>query len=517
MNPPSSRRSLSCCSWLAVLCACGGGGSGGSAPTLRFDLPQQFTTDLANASALAVVDLDHNGIADLLVADSGRNRVAVMHGVAGGTFGPATPIVVAAIAGAVAGGNIDADRLPDLVTASSVGGAVTVYPNRGAGAFDTGTTYAVGAAAGDLVVHDFTGDGRADVVTSSRAASSLGVLLADQSGGFIANDLDLPVVPGDLVVADFDGDGVPDLATAGPGSSTILTIKLGGTAGFQILQSAAPVLTGRACAGDFDGDGKADLAVLADSGARLVTMLGTGTGLFHGGVAQIMPSAILGLAAGDLDLDGKLDLVLTTANQVWAVYGDGRGGFSAPQVLYVDPSSVSSPHLQDLEGKGHLDIVFLSAQSHVSVLRNPKPAPAGLATFGTGTPDCNGALGLLALSQPSVGNAAFTYACTNAPAGRSGLLLQGGPQIPAGADLLGIGCLLHLGPDLIVVRTVTSDAAGRAALAEPIPADASLAGLVIAAQMLWQVPPGSTCSASADGFISSRGLLVTIQAAAGQP
>jgi hypothetical protein len=118
--------------------------------------------------------------------------------------------------------------------------------------------------------------------------------------------------------------------------------------------------------GDVNTDGKLDLALAHHNTYGVTLLLGDG----NGGFALATNSPIVmksgqhphthGLAVGDLNGDGKLDLVTVNSedNDVAVAFGDGRGGFTrAPDSPFAVGKSPYPLALGDLNGDGHLDIV----------------------------------------------------------------------------------------------------------------------------------------------------------------
>jgi len=82
--------------------------------------------------------------------------------------------------------------------------------------------------------------------------------------------------------------------------------------------------------GDFDSDGFLDLAVGTRTSQDVSVYLGDGKGSFRLGSVFRVPDDVISLAAGDMDGDGKLDLVLAFASrhEVGIYLGDGKGRFA---------------------------------------------------------------------------------------------------------------------------------------------------------------------------------------------
>jgi hypothetical protein len=188
---------------------------------------------------------------------------------------------------------------------------------------------------GDAAVADLDGDGRQDVALAVHLRGVVG-LFQVAPGRFEAQPLGLgpladnaPFSSRALVAVDWDGDGRPELLALSDGP------RLGGGAasgsmGLRLLSRrsgtwTASSLTGSApraalfgdsiAAGDVDGDGHPD-ALCASNTLGLRTVLVRGDG--QGGTQVALPSlparaVVKAVALGDLDGDGRAELVFTTA------------------------------------------------------------------------------------------------------------------------------------------------------------------------------------------------------------
>jgi len=150
--------------------------------------------------------------------------------------------------------------------------------------------------------------------------------------------------------------------------------------------------------GDLDGDGCLDLVAAFGDPVSLRVLRGDGSGRFTPGPAQPLdlPAAAGELVLADLDGDGHLDLGAATHDSydVQLLWGDGRGGF--PDAERVRAKEGAHPHTHgllagdvDLDGKLDLLVVESNPDNVLCVLRNAggrsfAPAPGSPFDLGRG-------------------------------------------------------------------------------------------------------------------------------------
>ena len=113
--------------------------------------------------------------------------------------------------------------------------------------------------------------------------------------------------------------------------------------------------------GDLNGDGKLDL-ILLDQTAGVRVMLNNGNGTFGGPVNHPVGTYPLAFAVGDLNGDGKVDIATVTADGVAVILNQGNAAFGPPVTYVVGTSSVALA-IGDLNGDGKLDIAVVDQVS----------------------------------------------------------------------------------------------------------------------------------------------------------
>lgn len=262
-------------------------------------------------------------------------------------------------------GDLDGDRDEDLVV--SDGRSIHFYLQGVGGRLELWDLWEMpGVQALGLV--DLDGDLDLDLVIGDR----LSILVARNQGGAELSSVveveGLPV-PGseydEIIPLDLDSDGDLDLLVREDGNN-ILHLENDGAGSLtlrsNILEGFSSTLSKPALA-DFDGDGNEDLVLLDGNLDTLFWFRSRGDGTFdiqEGPELRGLRSGVSSLQAGDVDGDGKPDLLLTSFPEVHILLNSGEGPFGESGV--VEMSVHSRLLLEDIDRDGRVDFLGLGVR-----------------------------------------------------------------------------------------------------------------------------------------------------------
>jgi hypothetical protein len=273
--------------------------------------------------------------------------------------------------------DLNGDGKIDAVTANG-GNQVGVLLGTGSGTFQPVVTYASGPNSGtaDVQIVDANGDGKLDLLTANLSTSTVGVLLGNGDGTFQAATT-YPTGAGgalSLAVADLNGDGKIDVVL-NHSLSTSASVLLGngnGTFQPEVLYNI-PTRGGWGdgsdiAIGDVNSDGKLDLITSHINTSFIGVLLGRGDGTFQPATVVTAGAATRpkGVALADMNNDGQLDVL--TANYgnatVGVLVGTGTGTFQAATTYSIGASSYpNSLAVVDMTSDGKPDLLVTTATS----------------------------------------------------------------------------------------------------------------------------------------------------------
>lgn len=374
-----------------------------------------------NPRAMVLGDFNNDKQVDLLVGNmsdntGGNGDLSLLLNTGNGTFGSAANFRlrddVHANPRSVAVGDFNNDGNLDAVvgnagfTAPGAFGSVILMMGNGKGNLTKSAEISLGenSVGAQLALGDFNKDGRLDVaVINTLGGGLVFVLLGDGSGNFVAVRKFAvgfpPRSPFTIATGDFNKDNNLDIVVA---DEYALNLNLGDGQGnfsaprifFQGLGETPLAIV----VADFNRDNNPDVATLNQRN-RIVIKLGDGKGDFPQTTAYqlnaLEGAAGYGLAAGDFDGDGKIDLVATGSNSIVTLTGDGNGGFCTA-TRHQTGLSETSIITGDLNGDGLADVVITKTlQQSVRVLLNTTRKGSGCET-----PVFNSALNYSANTRP---------------------------------------------------------------------------------------------------------------------
>jgi hypothetical protein len=330
-----------------------------------------------NPFDVIATDLDGDGKPDLAVfgTDSGGPvlpgaTIAVLRGNGDGTFAAPQTIPAVAPSGGVRQGlvadDFNGDGHPDVALLGS--DTVSILLGRGDGSLADAAYSPTGGAALSVAVGDFNGDGQADVAAQVGGRVEV---LSGRGNGTYQTAASFPAGPGGfgIVAGDFTGHGNTDVIEG----SQLLPGRADGTFGAPIdLGLGDPVVGGEddfvnpgataLADGDVNGDGKLDLVIAnrndADTQTTISVLLGHGDGTFSKAWSLVVSGNVESATLADFNGDGKPDLLLNNDGRLLLLNGRGDGTFGAAVTLASGLFTDAPMYAADFNGDGKLDLAI---------------------------------------------------------------------------------------------------------------------------------------------------------------
>ena len=277
--------------------------------------------------------------------------------------------------------NLSGSRWPDLVVRDATTHEIYEVRTGGQVGYGAGVTAASGWAGTDLVAApgDMNGDQVPDLLARDAATGRLALYPGTGAGGFGGPTVTSARFAGvDQLtgVGDLNGDGNNDLVGRDAATGRLYLYRGNGAGGYYHRRQLAADWTGydlTAGVGDLNGDGRPDLVARAAGQLWLVP----GAGPTSVGTPVLLPGDWAGYdlvsGAGDVTNDGKPDIVARNRRTglVYVFPGDGRGALGQPYGPYSGFQGVNYLAVAgNVTGNRADDLVGRTAQGDVLVYAN---------------------------------------------------------------------------------------------------------------------------------------------------
>ncbi len=300
------------------------------------------------------------------------------------SFAPKIDIATSANPYSVSTGDLDGDGKPDIVVVNTSANTVSVFLNTstpGNISFAPKVDFATGNSPHRVCIADLTGDGLPELIVTNYADNTISIIKNISKPGTLSfipkTDFATGANPESVAVGDIDGDSKPDLVVTNSGTTSITILQNApGTVASLAYVTAITISYGGSpmgvAIGDLDGDGKPEIVTTNVATNNLAVFRNTSTpGNFSFAVHVPLSSFVSpqSVSIADLDGDGKPELI-AGGNQTIAVLKNtctpGNISFSAAGAVSSSPDDYAT--IADLDGDGKPDIVASAQFSNAATV-----------------------------------------------------------------------------------------------------------------------------------------------------
>ena len=281
----------------------------------------------------------------------------------------------------IAIGDLDGDGKSDLAITNFQD--LSILYNDGAGTLLSPVSFSTGSQPTWVAISDLNGDGKADLAVANEQGGGLAILLNLGNGSFVSASYPAGSAPGSGALGDLNGDGKPDIAVVNKAGVGVLLNNGDGTFA-PIVGYGAGTFPSTVAIGDLNGDGRADLAVSNGNVGGASVLLNIGSGTFAAPVDYAYAGGGGPVAIGDLNGDGKPDLISSGSGPcgvVAVLLNRGSAAFNAPFYMNVGQNPTTSFALGDLNADGRLDLVVTDYNIN-GVVSEPQTLGVGVLLNG---------------------------------------------------------------------------------------------------------------------------------------
>lgn len=325
--------------------------------------------------------------------------------------------------------DVDGDNRPDILSPEGIYRNISTSNEI---AFETN----VGIASSGLNHSwaDFNRDGKLDIVTTlsnniavfeNRVRRPEPFVIGTFAQMSASVNIPKPAADGSVVAADFDGDGWAEFAATNPGSDNMRVWRNTGSYRVNLSQFEVAVdLTtgdnpGRVYAGDLDVDGKIDLMIYHGTGtnATMITVFRNTSSVGNISFTRTdytIPAAAAIAHINDLDGDGRPEIIVTSesTDQFFILKNTSAPGvINASSFAAAVSFAVNNPRgltSADLNADGKPEVIVTSAPNSLLIFENAiSSGTITITTHPSSTSACEG--NSISLTASATGTDNITY------------------------------------------------------------------------------------------------------------